>query len=661
MAKKDKDSNPQDNLNISKEEYKFAQERVNALKEELGLKSKINEEGKTQLDLTRKVASQALDFLSKQQQGLASTKSLQNDYNKAKQLQNKLDISIEKTGGKTSKIVKDSKNIQDEIVKSKFKELELAEKIDNSLGLAGKSVSVMNKLLGGTLGDTSSILDNARDQLASQTGSINKMKGFGLVVKGVGKSIMGNLNDPLTYLMAMLENSTAITKFQNDLGIGYSSAVGIREEMTDIANSSGDVFITSKKIGEAFSTMNQELGFIVDNSGQTLETMVNLEKRLGLAAGEAAKLTMLFKLQGDNTEEQAANLADSLTTQIKSGNVALSAKQIFNEIAKTTAIIQVSLGGTAEEIGSAIISAKQLGAELSDIDGIAGSILNFESSISSELNAELLTGKQLNLERARLLALNNDLAGVADEVAAQGIDYNFMTTANRLEQEAIAEALGLSRDRLASIVQQQEFQGKSSKEIRDTMGESAYENFKALGAQEKFTASVEKLKGLFSDIMVVVTPFIDGLAFAADIVGGLLGMFGRLTPIVAGIAAYSIFGSFAAIPMGLGIPLAIGAVGAMKNLITSTMNDGVIGSDGGMVVSGPKGSIQLNKDDSIIAGTNLGGGSGGGEKFDYNKMASAMSQVQINTSVRHDSFSSKNQSANHGSYQSDARHQTRFA
>jgi N-methylhydantoinase B/oxoprolinase/acetone carboxylase alpha subunit len=90
------------------------------------------------------------------------------------------------------------------------------------------------------------------------------------------------------------------------------------------------------------------------------------------------------------------------------------------------------------------------------------------------------------------------------------------------------------------------------------------------------------------------------------------------------------------------------------------MNDGVIGSDGGMVVSGPKGSIQLNKDDSIVAGTNLGGGSGG-EKFDYNKMASAMSQVQINTSIRHDSFGAKNQSANHGSYQSDAKHQTRFA
>ena len=327
--------------------------------------------------------------------------------------------------------------------------------------------------------------------------------------------------------------------------------------MALIAVSSGDVFINSKKISEAFSTMNQELGFIVDYSGQTLETMVNLEKRLGLASGEAAKLTMLFKLQGDNTEETASNLADSLNSQIKSGNVALSAKQIFNEIAKTSAVIQVSLGGTAEEIGTAVIAAKQLGAELADIDQIAGSVLNFEQSIENELQAELLTGKQLNLERVRLLALNNDLAGVADEIAAQGIDYNFMTTANRLEQEAVAEALGLSRDRLASIVQQQAFQGKSAEDIKNQLGEQAYEQFKALDAQEKFTASIEKLKGLFSDILVILTPFIDGIAFIADLVGTIIGAFGRMGPLLA-----------AAFPLVRGISAAL-RVGSIAEIFKS--------------------------------------------------------------------------------------------
>jgi hypothetical protein len=77
----------------------------------------------------------------------------------------------------------------------------------------------------------------------------------------------------------------------------------------------------------------------------------------------------------------------------------------------------------------------------------------------------------------------------------------------------------------------------------------------------------------------------------------------------------------------LGIPIAIAGVGALMGGISAavatskSMKDGVIGPDGEMVVSGPKGSIQLDKDDSIIAGTNL---------FDKNKKSeSSPSSPQV--------------------------------
>jgi hypothetical protein len=147
--------------------------------------------------------------------------------------------------------------------------------------------------------------------------------------------------------------------------------------------------------------------------------------------------------------------------------------------------------------------------------------------------------------------------------------------------------------------------------------------------------------------------------------------FGAIAAIQATMAIRSLIGAYAEIFKGsfmagpLGLPIALAGAAALGGLVAgvaSSMDDGVIGKDGGMVVSGPKGSIQLNKDDSIIAGTNLGGGDNSkGAGFDYNRMANAMAQVKISTTTTYDSFSSKNQSSNHGSYQSDARHQTRFA
>ena len=614
-----------DNTNYQRETVRLLREQNDALKEQQKTAEQTTEQNKAQVSLSKTLAKLAAEQALSGEEGLKytrETKDVQKELNKALKTADGLKREMKLATGKVAKLLAEQKQNADGIVKTLTKERNIAKDIDKSMGLTGKGLKVINKLFGNSLGDTKEILENTRKRLAAEAASgkniegfTGKMKGFGIGISEVGKSIGKNLNDPLTYLMILLENSTAVNKFQKELGVGYGQALKLQGEMASIAVSSGDVFINSKKISEAFSTMNQELGFVVDYSGQTLETMVNLEKRLGLASGEAAKLTMLFKLQGDNTEEQASNLADSLNSQIKSGNVALSAKQIFNEIAKTTAIIQVSLGGTAEEIGSAIIAAKQLGAELSDIDQIAGSLLNFESSIENELQAELLTGKQLNLEKARLLALNNDLAGVAEEVAAQGIDYNFMTTANRLEQEAVAEALGLSRDRLASIVQQQEFQGKSAEEVKNQYGDQAYENFKALDAQTKFNEAVVKLKGILSDVMVVLTPLIDGVALLADFASGIGGAFTAIGVAIAGIITYG--------------PALLTMMTAFK---FQSIGSAIASIFGGLVrTMGPLG-----------IGAAIG--------------ATAGMLALVATS-----FSSKNQSANHGSYQSDARHQTRFA
>ena len=73
-----------------------------------------------------------------------------------------------------------------------------------------------------------------------------------------------------------------------------------------------------------------------------------------------------------------------------------------------------------------------------------------------------------------------------------------------------------------------------------------------------------------------------------------------------GDAAMTAFKSAAAIPF-IGPILGAAAAASAVALGMKYMSDGVIGPGGEMVVSGPKGSIQLDKNDSIIAGTNLMG------------------------------------------------------
>ena len=76
-----------------------------------------------------------------------------------------------------------------------------------------------------------------------------------------------------------------------------------------------------------------------------------------------------------------------------------------------------------------------------------------------------------------------------------------------------------------------------------------------------------------------------------------------------GIAAMRAIQSLASIPY-IGWGLGIVAAGTAVALGMKYMSDGMIGPGGETIVSGPKGSIQLDKDDSMVVGTNLDGGGG---------------------------------------------------
>ena len=73
-----------------------------------------------------------------------------------------------------------------------------------------------------------------------------------------------------------------------------------------------------------------------------------------------------------------------------------------------------------------------------------------------------------------------------------------------------------------------------------------------------------------------------------------------------------------------------------------------------MLVTKNAGTIKLNNDDTVIAGTNLGGG------IDYDKMAMAMSKAQVNVTTKYNSFRAYSTTSNGGRYQSSARYESKF-
>lgn len=321
--------------------------------------------------------------------------------------------------------------------------------------------------------------------------------------------------------------------FAKAMGISYGEARQIRKEFETIAAESNDVNITASKLLQSQLDINKALGVNVKLNSEDLKLYTELKNVAGIEVAALNEVVKLSKLRNESFEDTTSSLLGQLQIAKAQTGINFNNKEIYDAIAKTSNTIKLSLRGGTKELISAIAQAKKLGLSLEQIDKTAGSLLDFESSISSELNAELLTGRQLNLEQARLYALNNDIAGVTTEIAKQGINAANFASMNRIQQEAIAEAIGLSRNELAdSLMEQQalnklsEFDGKTLLEKYETARKLGQENefinklgskqledqLKSQSLQERIVAIQEKFVSAFERLSPIleklITPFV---------------------------------------------------------------------------------------------------------------------------------------------------------
>ena len=118
------------------------------------------------------------------------------------------------------------------------------------------------------------------------------------------------------------------------------------------------------------------------------------------------------------------------------------------------------------------MQARALGTTLSTTAKIAEGLLDFENSISKEIEASVLIGRQLNLQKARELALNSDIEGAMKAVVQEmGSEAEF-NKLNLLQRKALADSINVSTAELSKFV------GESDK--ANAVGKSIGRSFTAV-------------------------------------------------------------------------------------------------------------------------------------------------------------------------------------
>jgi hypothetical protein len=346
---------------------------------------------------------------------------------------------------------------------------------------------------------------------------------------GAIKAMMGPLI-AIGVIMAGFKFDKQITDLQKGMGISKSEAFGLKMEMSGAAAASGDMAINSERMLKTFSMLQSQLGIAANFSTEMTEDATVLSEKLGLSEKATANFAQSSLVVGKSIDEQyKSSLGIINSIQVQTGAM-IPYKETLEKAGNITGQIRAQLGGSLEEITKAVGVAASLGMELEQVAKSGESMLNFQSSIEAELEAELLTGKELNLEKARLLALTGDYEGLAKEISKEAGNFTEFSKMNVLQQNALAKSLGMSSNEMSDMLMKEEMIGQTKESALAAGNEDLAKRIEARDLQQEMGDAVMKLKGVFVDLVGgPVGQFLNLLTLALTPIGIMLEGLDKIT------------------------------------------------------------------------------------------------------------------------------------
>ena len=250
-----------------------------------------------------------------------------------------------------------------------------------------------------------------------------------------------------------------------------SALANVVKEVTDTRKELGTSLATSVKI----TAQTKALGFAAKAYGLDVEDIKSaqaaIRNDLGASVHEAANLSLSFArtaaATGQTSEELSGTLSimesisgasrDVLLNQIRTNAAMIEAAGVapalvMKDIAQNAEFFASFAKDGGKNLIGAGTAARKLGLSMSTVKGVTESLLDFETSIESSMEASLLLGRQINTDKARQLAFTGDQEGLMKEIQRLAGGEAEFAKSTYIQRQSLAKALGMSVEELARTV-----------------------------------------------------------------------------------------------------------------------------------------------------------------------------------------------------------------
>lgn len=209
--------------------------------------------------------------------------------------------------------------------------------------------------------------------------------------------------------------------------------------------------ITGAELQKAATDLSTAFGTTGLVAASTAKTLATQTKFLGMSTEEANSLAVFAAGTNQDYSEMVASMTGEIEIASKRNKLGIDYKAVTKDIAKTSNATKLLIIGQGKSLAAAGVEAKKLGATIDEIAAAGKNMLDFEESIAAELEAELLTGKEINNEKARMAAMMGNQEGLAKALQEDQALQRFEAAKTVFEADAIARAYGMSAEQMAKM------------------------------------------------------------------------------------------------------------------------------------------------------------------------------------------------------------------
>lgn len=420
------------------------------------------------------------------------------------------------------------------------------------------------------------LLDAANERYAQQISSVKDLSSYlqkSLQIEGK----MAESFDDMFRAFAPVNDKAgdlykSLTKLNNPLSAGYellklsverfialdNAAQKFRETTGFLASQTGEVEsniriasrdlsqfgVTAELAGESAQQLANAFGDTSIANKENIEYVSLMKQNLGVSAEDSTAIMQNFMGIGGMSSKVARETAGAAASMAKAAGVPFS--KVMQEVAKPSETVRSLIRGSVDGLIKGAIEAKRLGTSLESVGKAAAGMLDFQSSINDEMEASVLFGRDVNLQKARELAYAGDLENLAKEQSRLLKEAGDVSKMDYFQRIGIAKALGMSVEEMDKMnAKQQELNQlrledpetyeklTAKQKVMDKTKESLSEKYKKELLSQQLASQQEKImmsiQSITTELAETFLPIINTLV---PIVGILFKMSMIITKLI---------------------------------------------------------------------------------------------------------------------------------